>query len=201
MSKEIGDTYLPITIERQELVYQGFRQVITYAYREDESGLAAQREIVHCQDAVAVIAHDPQLERLVMIRQFRLGAQLGAGKGMEVEIAAGLIDAGERPEEAAIRELREETGLDALHIKPMCSYLTSPGVTDEVLHLFYAQVDASSLASEAGHQGESEQTFPFLITYDQAMQALDENAIGNGIALVGLMWFARHRESLLREAI
>lgn len=195
-SPSISDAYLPITIEDSALSHDGFRKVVTYKYREDESGHSARREIVRGQHAVAVVAHDPKLDQLVMIRQFRIGAQLGVGKGLSVELAAGLIDEGENAQIAAARELKEETGLDAIAIKPMCRFLTTPGLTDEVLNIYYAQVDASNLASEAGHASESEQTFPFLLSLDEALAAIDLNAINNGIVMIGLMWFARHQDQL-----
>ena len=195
----IKDEFLPITIEQDEQSYSGFRQVHTYTYREDGSGLSARREIVSGQHAIAVVAYDPRLKQLVMIRQFRLGAQLGTGRGFSVELAAGLIDPGETPKTAARRELFEETGLKAAHIAPMCQFLTTPGITDEVLHIFYAEVDAQELVGEAGHESESEQTFPFTLTLDEAMEAIDNNTIYNGIVMVALMWFARHQSQLVNR--
>lgn len=193
------DIFLPITIEQEESSYSGFRSVNTYNYRENESGFSARREIVTGQHAVAVVAHDPKLDRLVMIRQFRIGAQLGTGKGLSVELAAGLIDPGEDPRTAAERELLEETGLRARRVEPMCRFLTSSGLTDEVLHIFYAEVDAENLTHQAGHVGENEQTFPFTLTLEQALEAVDTNAIYNGIVMVGLMWFARNRNQLVTK--
>ena len=193
----ISDTHLPITIESSDLGYDGFRQVVTYRYREDDSGNSARREIVRGQHAVAVVAHDPDLDQLVMIRQFRIGAQLGVGKGLSVELAAGLIDEGEDAATAAARELKEETGLDAISIKPMCRFLTTPGLTDEVLNIYYAQVNAQNLVEEAGHASETEQTFPFLLSLQEALDAIDSNNINNGIVMIGLMWFARHKNQLL----
>ena len=195
----IRDDFLPVTIEQDEQSYSGFRQVHTYTYRENESGLTARREIVSGQHAIAVVAYDPKLEKLVMIRQFRIGAQLGTGKGLCVELAAGLIDPGEDAPTAAKRELLEETGLKARHIAPMCQFLTTPGITDEVLHIFYAEVDAQELVEEAGHESESERTFPFTLTLDEALAVVDSNAVYNGIVMIGLMWFARHRSQLVNR--
>lgn len=193
----VRDTHLPVTIRHQEIAHDGFRQVVNYDYHEDESGLSARREIIKARHAIAVVAHDPDLGKLVMIRQFRLGAQLGTDKGFTVELAAGLIDQGEDAASAAERELLEETGLKARRLEPMCRFLTTPGMTDEVLHIYYAEVDARELANEAGHGDESEQTFPFLLTLDEAMEAVDNNAIYNGIVMLSLMWFSRHLDTYL----
>ncbi len=200
MNDKIEDTHLPVTIEREETSFQGFRKVVTYDYREDESLLAAKREIVSGNISVAVVAYDPALESLVMIRQFRLGAQMGTGKGRTVEIPAGMVDDGDTPEDTARRELLEETGLIALSLKPLCQFLTTPGMTDEIVHLFYAQVDASNLKEEAGLASETEQTFPFTLTLEEALEAVDKNALYNGIVMLGLFWFARHRNNLINSS-
>lgn len=192
----VRDEHLAITIQSEDVVYQRFRKVIEYRYTEDAEQISAKREIITGQHAVAVVAFDPKLQKLVMIRQFRLGAQLGTGRGMTAEIVAGLIDPGEDPLTTAKRELFEETGLVAKRVEPLCEFLTTPGMTDEVIHLFYAEVDASELPARAGVETETEQTFPFLLTLDEALAAIDENAIYNGIVMVGLLWFARHQARL-----
>ena len=200
-SEKVADLPLAVTINNRAEAYSGFRHVHVYQYTEDQSQLQARREIVAAKDAVAVVAHDPVQDKLVMIRQFRLGAQLGTGRGMSVELAAGLIDEGEDAITAAGRELMEETGLAAKRLLPMCQFLTTPGITDEVLHIFYAEVDASNLTQQAGEAGETEQTFPFLVDLDEAMAAVDGNAIYNGIVMIGLMWFARHRAQIVGNAL
>lgn len=197
MSDLIEDTYLPVTMLSKRKLHQGFRTVTQYDYREEGSELIIRRELVDGRHAVAIIAFDEERDLLVMIRQFRLGAQLGTGFGQTVEVPAGMIDPGEEPIETARRELREETGLEASTVKPACTFLTTPGVTDEVLHLFYARIDSTQLSKEAGVEGESEQTFPFTLTLDEALNAMDENRIHNGIVMLALMWFARHKQQLI----
>lgn len=194
------DTPLPVTIESEDVSFEAFRKVVTYTYREDESGRAARRELIVAGQSVAVIVLDPKLDKLVMIRQFRLGAQLGTGCGFTSEIPAGRVDEGEEPLETARREVAEETGLNLTHIEQLCQFLTTPGMTDEVMHLFYAEADASNLITEAGLEGETEQTFPYLVKLEDAMRAIDENHIHNGIVMLALMWFSRHRDKLVRVA-
>ena len=196
----VGDHHLPVTIEREAVSFQGFRKIVTIDYREDESELAARREIITGRQSVAIVVYDQKLEKLVMIRQFRLGAQMGTGKGMTVELPAGLIDEGEDPLAAVKRELTEETGLTVGRIEQLCSFLTSPGMTDEVLHLFYGETDARDLVDSAGLADETEQTFPFLVSFEEAMAAVDNNTLHNGSTMVGLLWFARHRERLLGKS-
>ncbi|MDD9908947.1 MAG: NUDIX hydrolase [Ahrensia sp.] len=191
------DVALEIDVIEKRDDFKGFRAVETFIYRETVSGLQARREIVRTQHAVAVVAYDPKLDRLVMIRQFRIGAQLAHQRGFCTEVVAGLIDPGEDAHTTAARELEEETGLSAIRVEKLCEFLTTPGMTDELLHLYYAQVDASSLSSESGVGSETEQTFPFTLTLEDALAAVDEGRITNGIAMIALFQFTRHRERLL----
>ena len=71
--------------------------------------------------------------RVVLVEQHRhaVGARL-------LEIPAGKLDPGESPEACAERELREETGYRAGRLERLGSIWTSPGFTDEVIHLFAA---------------------------------------------------------------
>jgi ADP-ribose pyrophosphatase len=73
---------------------------------------------------------DPQL---LLLRQYRYAAG-----GYIYEIPAGRLDEGESPADCARRELKEETGCTADTIVPLTTMFTTPGFTDEVIHLFMA---------------------------------------------------------------
>ncbi len=190
------DTFRAITVEEHHEDFRGFRTVETITYREEGRDVSVTREMVLAHRAVAVIAWDPALERLVLIRQFRLGSQMGLGAGFCTEVVAGLIEDGMNAEQTAIAELREEAGLTARRTEFMFSFMTTPGITDEVIDFFYCEVDASDLADEGGVEEETEQTFPFTITLDDALAAIDTNGITNSIAMLGILRFDRMKDAL-----
>src|SRR3989442_8628131 len=68
-----------------------------------------------------------------MLRRFRYPAG-----GPLWEFPAGTLAPGETPEACARRELLEEAGVSAEHVEPLTSIWTTPGFTDEVIHLFLA---------------------------------------------------------------
>ncbi|MFQ5766498.1 MAG: NUDIX hydrolase [Acidobacteriota bacterium] len=75
------------------------------------------------------------LERIiVMVRQYRWAAG-----GWIHEIPAGRLDGAQTPLACAARELEEETGYKAAHLEPLGTILTTPGFSDEAIHLFLAQ--------------------------------------------------------------
>ncbi|HET7602053.1 MAG TPA: NUDIX hydrolase [Gemmatimonadales bacterium] len=71
--------------------------------------------------------------RVILIRQFRHAAE-----GYVWEIPAGRLEPGEPPETCAHRELMEETGYTAAEMRPLITIYTTPGFTDERIHLFLA---------------------------------------------------------------
>jgi ADP-ribose pyrophosphatase len=71
--------------------------------------------------------------RVILIRQFRHAAD-----GYVWEIPAGRLEPGEPPETCAHRELAEETGYTAAEMRPLITIYTTPGFTDERIHLFLA---------------------------------------------------------------
>ena len=71
--------------------------------------------------------------RVLLIRQYRYAAN-----GFLYEIPAGRLDEGETPMECAHRELSEETGYRAQRVEHLFTMFTTPGFTDEKIHLFLA---------------------------------------------------------------
>jgi ADP-ribose pyrophosphatase len=97
------------------------------------NGATVELEIIHHPGASAVV---PIREdgRVLLIRQYR-----HAAGGFIYEIPAGKLHPGEDPRECARRELEEEIGFRATTIEPLLSIFTTPGFTDERIHLFTAR--------------------------------------------------------------
>lgn len=98
----------------------------------DTAGTVVRKDIVRHPGAVTII---PQLDdkTFIMIRNMRVSV----GESL-LEFPAGKIERGEAPIDAALRELREETGFEARTIAPLGAFFTSPGLTDERMHVFVA---------------------------------------------------------------
>ncbi len=100
-------------------------------------GSEGELEMVRHPGASAVVPFlsDPEGDdpQILMIRQYRY-----ATDGYIYEIPAGRLDPGEEPEACAARELREETGCTALRMDRLFTMYTTPGFTDEKIHLFMA---------------------------------------------------------------
>lgn len=116
---------------RSEVIYRG--RIVTL--RKDTvvlgGGKVATREVVEHPGAVGIVA--VMGEDVILVRQYRY-----AVNSVLLEIPAGKLEPGEGPADCARRELMEETGLVASNLEYVCSFHTSPGFCDEVLHLFFA---------------------------------------------------------------
>lgn len=101
------------------------------------NGKVGELEIIRHSGASAVIPFlgDPGSDdpAILLIRQYRHAAD-----GFIYEIPAGRLEAGEPPEQCAVRELREETGCTAKKMEHLYTFYTTPGFTDEKIHLFVA---------------------------------------------------------------
>jgi len=96
------------------------------------NGKTATRDIVRHPGGAAVIPINENGE-IYMVRQFRKPLD-----AVSLEIPAGKLDKGEEPAVCAGRELKEETGLTAEKLTYLISVHSTPGFSDEVLHLFAA---------------------------------------------------------------
>lgn len=101
------------------------------------NGRVGELEMIRHSGASAVLPFlsDPKGEdpTILLIRQYRYAAD-----GFIYEIPAGRLEPGEPPEECAVRELREETGCTAAKMEHLYTMYTTPGFTDERIHLFVA---------------------------------------------------------------
>jgi ADP-ribose pyrophosphatase len=98
-----------------------------------EDGEEVEREIVTHPGAVGIVAHDG--ESIFLVRQPREAV----GSPDLLEVPAGKLDEdGEDPLATAKRELAEEIGKAAEHWEPLGAFYTSPGFSDEEVHLFLA---------------------------------------------------------------
>jgi ADP-ribose pyrophosphatase len=149
--------------------------------REDrfryDDGEEAEREIVSHPGAVAVVAHDG--ERLYLVAQPREAVDEQA----LLELPAGKLDReGESPLETAKRELAEEIGKGARTWRHLTTCYSSPGFTDEVIHLYLA----TDLYDERAETDEHER----IEVHEVPLAELDRT-IGDcrdAQTLIGLLW-------------
>ena len=151
-------------------------------------GSVGEIEIVRHPGASAVVpflsdaaGEDPQV---LMIRQYRYAAE-----GYLYEIPAGRLNLGEDPRECALRELKEETGCSAERVERLFTMYTTPGFTDEKIHLFMA---TGLTAGETKHEAdEFLELQPMLLS--RALQMVEAGEIQDAKTALGLLFVAGYR--------
>jgi ADP-ribose diphosphatase len=145
------------------------------------NGMTGELEIIRHSGASAIvpILETPgQEKQVLLIRQYRYAAG-----GFLYEVPAGRLDKGEAPEACARRELKEETGYSAASLTRLTSIFTTPGFTDERIHLFVAR--GLTAGESALESDEILDVHP--MTFSRAIQMIDEGIITDGKTIVALM--------------
>jgi nudix-type nucleoside diphosphatase (YffH/AdpP family) len=125
----------------------------------DDNGVARrhEREVLDHGPAVAILPYDPDRRQALLARQWRVPLLLTGDDPFLLETCAGLIDASETPEGAAIREAEEELGLHLESVRKVGAVYPSPGALAEKMHLFLAAYGSNDRMSDGGgldHEGE-----------------------------------------------
>jgi ADP-ribose pyrophosphatase len=193
-----------IEITEAKTVFERFLRVDTFRFRHRlYSGAWSPvrlYDVLRRGAAVGVAAYDPVRDSVVLVEQLRIGALLAEASAWQIEIPAGLVDAGEPPAAVAVREMREETGLALIGEPiPIQRYLPSPGGSDESVFLFCARIDASLAGGVHGRPDEGEDIRTVVKTVAEIETLLDAGLIENGHTLVALYWLIRHRARLRRQ--
>ena len=153
--------------------------------RQDEvllpNGETAAREWINHPGAVVIVPILPNGE-IALIKQFRYAA------GSEfIELPAGKLDAGEDPEECALRELEEEIGYRANKIKFLANIHPAIGFTNEIMGVFLAE----NLEKTEHNRDKDEFLELVPTTLTEALNLVWENKITDVKSIIGLLWLQK----------
>ena len=138
----------------------------------------AFREIVKHKEGVCII---PVInDEIIFVSQFRSGAEK-----VLLELPAGIVDENETLLDAALRELQEETKYSSTNITYLGGYYSSPGFTNELVHLYLAEDLFESPLSE----DEDEFIELFRYNIEQIKRLLTSNNIMDMKTALALMMF------------
>jgi len=98
------------------------------------------REIIGVGDVVFALCYSPEEKKFYLIKQFRPFYYVRKEK-YKFELVGGLVDKGETLTQALKREIKEEIGVKTLKLKKLTKYCPVPGYSDEIVHVYYAEVE------------------------------------------------------------
>ncbi len=169
-------------IIKKERIFKGKLLSIYKRLVKHDDGTVWERETASYNgNAAAIVAVDGN--EVVLIKQFRPSVEETL-----LEIPAGRIDEGETPEQAASRELEEETGLKPLNLRKLVEFYPTPGFVDEKIYLFYAD----KFEKGSVHLDEGEVLRIFRLPVNEVEEYLFSNKIKDGKTFIGLLlWKVR----------
>ena len=149
-------------------------------------------------DAAIVMPYDPITDRVLLVEQFRAGPHVrGDRQPWCLEPIAGLIDAGEAPEQAALREAKEEAGLEIRHLEMISQTYPSPGLSTEFFYLYVGLVALPEVSNViSGLASESEDIRSHVFAFDAFMRLIDAGQFSVGPTVLAGLWLSRHRDRL-----
>ena len=188
-------------IERRTL-FQRFFRIDHYRLRHRlyAGGWTGEvhREVFERGHAVAVLPYDPAEDRVALVEQFRIGALAAGREPWLVEAVAGIIDAGEAPEDVARREAVEEAGVTLLALEKVQTILATPGGSSESCVLYCGRADLRGAGGIHGLPEEHEDIRVLVMPVAEALDMLAAGKIENATAVILLQWMALNRARLRR---
>jgi ADP-ribose pyrophosphatase len=133
-------------ITKSETLTYGKLKIKEITIKHDEK--EKTHNVLNPPNTVAAIIKDTKKNKYIFVEQYR-----PAVEGVMVEVVAGGIEEGEKPEQSIKREIMEETGYKVDHINHAKDFYLSPGTSTEVMALFYAEV--SERVDDVGEEGIS----------------------------------------------
>ncbi len=132
-------------------------------------GNTAKRELIKHPGAVAIIPITKD-KKIIFVEQYRKPLEKSL-----IEIPAGKLEQGEKPEVTAVRELEEETGYTTNQLKFVTSFYTSPGFADELMHMYLTDQLQPLTKKVAGDEDEFVELIE--LTLEEAKQYVKEQRI------------------------
>lgn len=152
--------------------------------RDPKSGFEIKRAVVRHNGSAVILPVDEK-KRILLVRQYRLPA----GKKMW-ELPAGKVDEGEKPLQAARRELIEETGYRARKLEKLGSFYPSPGYIEEYMTIYLA----TGLTAGEANPMDDERIETGWFTAREIEQKILAGTIDDGKTVIGyFLWKSRKR--------
>jgi ADP-ribose pyrophosphatase len=196
--KKLGARIVSMTPE-----YQGFLSIRRYEIEVDRFDGGRQRVVRFVMErghAVGVLAYDPGADLVVLVNEMRPGILVAGEAAFSDSLIAGMIDANETALEAAVRETREEAGLELRdpRIIHRQAYV-SPGGTSESVTLIAGTVTAPDSESIHGNAAEDEDLRTTLLSARKLMNRIRSGAINDLKTITAGYWLIANRARLRRE--
>jgi nudix-type nucleoside diphosphatase (YffH/AdpP family) len=190
---------MKVTILKQKRILDNFCKVdeITLQHEKFDGTMTLPMTRLNFDrgDSVAAVVYNYETDSVILTRQFRLPVYLrlnNADKAVLTEVAAGMIDKGEMPKDAIIREVREELGYEIVDIRLLFKFFLSPGGCSELIHLFFVEVFSNDKVASGGGRIEENEDIKICeiteIRRRYVFDVVEQGEIMDAKTIIGLQW-------------
>jgi ADP-ribose pyrophosphatase len=183
-----------------EPVYRGFLKLNRYRLQHDlylgGKSEVLIRERLEQLRAVSVLLYDPQLDQVVLVEQFRIGAVGKESVPWVLETVGGFSPEGQSDESVARREALEEANCAIQRIEPICEFMVSPGISVDRISLYCAEVDASHAEGVHGLDHEGEDIRVVVMDTEAALAELYTGRANSTSIIIALQWLSINRQRI-----
>ncbi len=152
------------------------------------------REILNVGDVVFALCFSPEEKKFYLIKQFR-PFYFVRNKTLKYEIVGGLVDKGESLITALKREIKEEIGVNTKKIVKLTTYCPVPGYSDEIVHVYYAEVEKIKLKNFY-NRNENEEIKIFKLSLAELKKINESRSIENVLTKISIYeYFKKFKKS------
>ena len=159
-------------------------QFLVRSYNKKIKPYKIFREILNVGDVVFALCFSPEEKKFYLIKQFR-PFYFVRNKTLKYEIVGGLVDKGESLITALKREIKEEIGVKTKKIVKLTTYCPVPGYSDEIVHVYYAEVEKIKLKT-LYNKNENEEIKIFKLNLAELKKINESKSIQNVLTKISI---------------
>ena len=188
-----------IEIEKRKIIFDDFFAIeeVYLKIEKPDGAMSSSIRILNFErgDSVAILIWNSDLEKAILAQQFRYPTYK-KGMGWMVELVAGMLEEGEKPEEAVRREVDEEIGFRTDDVEHISTFFLSPGGSSERIWLYYAKVKNEDKIDGRGGGLLEENEYIDMVEYtlDELMDGIQKGEIMDAKTIIAAMWLQRKLE-------
>ena len=169
-------------------------QFLVRSYNKKIKPYKIFREILNVGDVVFALCFSPEEKKFYLIKQFR-PFYFVRNKKLKYEIVGGLVDKGESLITALKREIKEEIGVNTKKIVKLTTYCPVPGYSDEIVHVYYAEVEKIKLKT-LYNRNENEEIKIFKLSLNELKKINESKSIQNVLTKISIYeYFKKFKKS------
>ena len=159
-------------------------QFLVKSYNKKIKPYKIFREILNIGDVVFALCFSTEEKKFYLIKQFR-PFYFVRNKTLKYEIVGGLVDQGESLISAIKREIKEEIGVKTKKLLKLTTYCPVPGYSDEIVHVYYAEVEKIKLRS-LYNKNENEEIKIFKLSLSELKKINESKTMQNVLTKISI---------------